>query len=98
MEDLTYVKLVDLDRSTCNKIIIEHPSEGYLRFIECPHHIIVNVIKVVAEVIKQQKLGEENPVLQQTNDTRKILEEYHKDLMKTLTNIKNEITEIKSKI
>ena len=98
MKDLTYIKLADLDKSTCNKIVIEHPSVGFQRFFECPHHIIVNVIKIVGEVIKQKRLNEGPPALQQANDTQKILEDHHQELLKTLMNIKEEIREIKSKI
>ena len=104
MKDLTYIKLVDLDKSSCNKIILEHSSENCVKAFECPHHIIVGLIKIISEVIRQARDKEDpaNELIKQNipkeDNTPKLLEEYHEDLMKTLKGIKEEILELKSKL
>ena len=98
MKEITYIKLVDLDQSTCNKIVIERSSDEYMKFFECPHHIIVGVLKVVSEFIRQARYDEELAALQKSVDTGKVLEEYHESLMKELTSIKEEIRELKLKV
>ena len=104
MKDLTYIKLVDLDKSTCNKIVLEQSSENCVRAFECPHHIIVNLIKIIGEVIRQSRANEDPAELlkqsfqKDSNETPKLLQGYHEDLMKTLLTIKEEIRDIKSKL
>ena len=92
MKDITYIKIVDYDRSTANKIVMEYSQpEGNGKTFECPHHIIVGVIKVVGEFIRQARFREDPPALQKPTDTKKLLEEYHEKLMKELTDIRQEI-------
>ena len=98
MIDITYIRIADLDKSRCNKIIMEHSSEGYVNDFECPHHIIKCLIRIVGEFIRQARLDEEPAVLQKPVDNKKLLEEYHEGLMKELMNIKEEIKELKSKL
>ena len=98
MKELTFIKLVDLDKSTCNKIVREKSLEDDIKYFECPHHIIVGVIRIVSEFIRQARFEEEPAVLQKPVDTVKVLEEYHQSLMKELTSIKDEIRDLKLKI
>lgn len=99
MKDITYIKIVDFDRSAANKIVMEYsrPEENGKPF-ECPHHIIVGVIKVVGEFIRQARFREDPAALQKPIDTTKLLEEYHEKLMKELTNIRQEIKAIKPEV
>ena len=96
MRDLLYIKLVDLDSSCCNQIVHEK-SEKVDSFV-CPHHIIVGVIKIVGEFIRQSREGEESAALKKSVDTGKLLEEHKQALMKELMELKSDINEIKSKI
>ena len=98
MKELAYIKLVDLERSPCNQIIIEDPAEDKKVLLECPHHIIVNVIKIVGDQIRQRKLNEEPPALQQTKDTQKLVKEQHQEMITIINAIKEEINEIKLKV
>ena len=98
MKELTFIKLVDLDKSPCNKIVREKSLGDDIKFFECPHHIIVGVIRVISEFIRQAKFDEEPAVLQKPVDTVKVLEEYHQSLIKELTSIKEEIRDLKLKI
>ena len=91
MKELTFIKLVDLDKSCCNKIVIEKPLDDDITYIECPHHIIIGVIRVVSEFIRQARFDEEPAALQKPVDTTKVLEEYHEILMKEIRSIKDEI-------
>ena len=96
MRDLLYIKLVDLDNSCCNRIVHEQSSNND-SFV-CPHHIIVGVIKIVGEFIRQAREGEESAALKKSVDTEKLLEEHKQALMKELLALKSDINEIKSKI
>ena len=95
MKDITYIKLVDLDKSTCNKIVQECSSEHYINAFCCPHHIIADVIKIVGEYIRQARFNEETPVLQKSTETKMILEKYHENLLNELMSIKDEIRHLK---
>ena len=96
MRDLLYIKLVDLDNSCCNRIV--HEQSANIDSFVCPHHIIVGVIKIVGEFIRQVREGEESAALKKSVDTEKLLEEHKKALMKELLALKSDINEIKSKI
>ena len=65
---------------------------------ECPHHIIVGIIKIIGEVVRQARLNEQPSVLQKKVDTGKIIEDLKQYLMKEFIDIKNEIQEIKMKM
>jgi hypothetical protein len=97
MKELTFIKLVDLDKSPCNKIVVEKSLNEDIKFFECPHHIVVGVIRIVSEVIRQARFEEEPAALQKSVDTVKVLEQYHESLMKELTSIKDEIRDLKLK-
>ena len=66
--------------------------------LECPHHIIVNVIKIIGDQIKQKKFNEEPPALQQTKDTQKLVKEQHQEMITIINTIKEEMNEIKLKV
>ena len=91
MRDLIYIRLVDLDKSMSNKIVIEESTKS--KSFECPHHIIVGMIKIVGEFIKQRKNNEEPSILQKKVDTEQLLESHKDDIMKALLKIKEEIKE-----
>ena len=92
------IKIVDLDRSPSNKIVTEFSYEGCVKMFECPHHIIVGIIKIIGEVVRQARLNEQPSVLQKKVDTGKIIEDLKQYLMKEFIDIKNEIQEIKMKM
>ena len=96
MRDLLYIKLVDLDNSCSNRIV--HEKSANNDSFACPHHIIVGVIKIVGEFIRQAREGEESAALKKSVDTGKLLEEHKQALMKELLALKSDINEIKSKI
>ena len=91
MRDLIYIRLVDLDKSTSNKIVIEESTKS--NSFECPHHIIVGMIKIVGEFIKQRKNNEEPSILQKKVDTEQLLEIHKDHIIKELLKIKEEIKE-----
>ena len=94
MQEFTYITLADLDRSGSNRVVTEIPSEGYLKCFECPHHVIVKVIKIFREVIEQHKLRTGPAVLQNANNIQAILERNHEEVIKNLTSVKTQISEI----
>ena len=100
MKDITYIKVADLDKSTSNKVIMEDSTQGSSGGFECPHHIIVGVIKVIEEFIRQARFSEDPAVLQKAaaTDTKKLLEEYHDKLMKELADIRQEIQNSKLRV
>ena len=98
MKEVAYIKLVDLEPSPCNQIVIEDPAADNTMLLECPHHIIGNVIKIVGDQIKQNKFNEEPPALQQTKDTEKLVKEQHQEMITIINAIKEEINEIKLKL
>ena len=91
MRDLIYIRLVDLDKSMSNKIVIEESTKS--KSFECPHHIIVGIIKIVGEFIKQRKNNEEPSILQKKVDTEQLLESHKDYIMKALIKIKEELRE-----
>ena len=98
MKEVAYVKLVDLEPSPCNQIVVEDSAEDNTMLLECPHHIIVNVIKIVGDQIKQKKFNEEPLALQQTKDTQKLVKEQHQEMITIINTIKEEMNEIKLKV
>ena len=91
MRDLIYIRLVDLDKSMSNKIVIEESTKS--KSFECPYHIIAGIIKIVGEFIKQRKNNEEHSILQKKVDTEQLLESHQDHIMKALLKIKEEIKE-----
>ena len=56
MKEVAYIKLVDLEPSPCNQIVVEDSVADKTMLLECPHHIIGNVIKIVGDQIKQKTM------------------------------------------
>ena len=96
MKHIVYTKLVDLDKSPCNQIVLENSELNNQESFECPHHIIVGLIKIVGEMVRLKINDEEPEVLQKKNDTEKVLEAHHKEFMKELREIKKEIECLKT--
>ena len=97
MKNIIRIKLVDLDSSPCNRIVLEDCEENNQETFECPHHIIVGLIKIVGEVVRLARTNEEPEILQQATDTAKLLENQHQEFMRELQAIKYEIKSLKSK-
>ena len=96
MKHIVYTKIVDLDKSPCNQIVLENSELNDQQSFECPHHIIVGLIKIVGEMVRLQINDEEPEVLQKKTDTEKLLEIHHKEFMKELQEIKKEIECLKT--
>ena len=96
MKHIVYTKIVDLDKSPCNQIVLENSELNDQESFECPHHIIVGLIKIVGEMVRLAINDEEPEVLQKKNDTEKLLEIHHKEFMKELQEIKKEIESLKT--
>ena len=96
MKHIVYTKIVDLDKSPCNQIVLENSELNDQESFECPHHIIVGLIKIVGEMVRLAINDEEPEVLQKKNDTEKLLEIHHKEFMKELQEIKKEIECLKT--
>ena len=97
MKNIIRIKLVDLDSSPCNRIVLEKCEENTQETFECPHHIIVGLIKIVGELVRLARTNEEPEILQQATDTVKLLENQHQEFMRELKAIKDEIKSLKSK-
>ena len=97
MKNIIRIKLVDLDSSPCNRIVLEDCEENNQESFECPHHIIAGLIKIVGEVVRLARTSEEPEILQQATDTVKLLEKQHQEFMKELEAIKDEIRSLKLK-
>ena len=96
MKHIVYTKIVDLDKSPCNQIVLENSELNDQKSFECPHHIIVGLIKIVGEIVRLQINDEEPEVLQKKIDTEKLLDVHHKEFMKELQEIKKEIECLKA--
>ena len=96
MKHIVYTKIVDLDKSPCNQIVLENSEISNQESFECPHHIIVGLIKIVGEIVRLQLNDEEPEVLQKKADPEKLLEVHHKKFMKELQEIKKEIQCLKT--
>ena len=95
MKHVQMIKLVDLDNSPCNRIVLENCEESKVDSFQCPHHIIVGLIKIVGEIVRLERNNEEPEVLQKATDTMKVLENHHQEFMKELSAIREEIKNIK---
>ena len=95
MKHIIYIKVVDLDKSPCNQIVLENSQQNDFKSFECPHHIIVGLIKIVGEIVRLQINDEEPAVLQKTTDTERLLEVQHQEFMKELLEIKQDIKSLK---
>lgn len=96
-KEFTYLMIVDLDKSPCNRIVTASYPDKAKCFVS-PHHIVVNVIKILEQQIRQNKLNEEPEALQQTRDTQNIIKDQHREIMTVINDMKEQIKEIKSKI
>ena len=97
-KDVTLLKIADLDRSPSNKIVSELSSGTSVNSMECPHHIVVGAIKIIGQVIRQAKLGEQPAALQKPIETEKILDDLKQNLTEQLADIKNDMQQIKLKL
>ena len=95
MKHIVMIKLVDLDNSPCNRIVFENCEEGKGDSFQCPHHIIVGLIKIVGEIVRLSRSNEEPEILQKATDTVKLLENHHQEFMKELSAIREEIRTMK---
>ena len=96
MKNIILVKVVDLDKSPCNKIVIDNGEENDIKSFECPHHIVMGLIKIVGEIVQRARYNEEPEILQNKTNTESLLEAHHKEFMKELQEIKEEIKNLKA--
>ena len=96
MKHIVYAMIVDLDRSPCNQIVLENSELNDQKSFECPHHIIVGLIKIVGEMVRLQINDEEPEILQKKTDNEKLLEVHHKEFMKELQKIRREMECLKT--